>query len=51
MKNWLFKHFQAMYESGDEDAIFINDFEESLIERVQESAEFTSPPTWRPGHD
>ena len=34
--------FQALYENGDEDAIFINDFEESLIETVQESAELAS---------
>ena len=34
--------FQALYEIGDEDAIFINDFEESLIETVQESAELAS---------
>jgi hypothetical protein len=34
--------FQAMYENGDEDAIFVNDFEESLIETVQESPELAS---------
>ena len=34
--------FQAMYENGDEDAIFVNDFEESLIETVHESPELAS---------
>ena len=34
--------FQVMYDEGDEDAIFINDFEETLIEVAQESPELAS---------
>ena len=34
--------FQALYDEGDEDAAFIHDFEETLIETVQESPELAS---------
>lgn len=34
--------FQAMYDAGGEDAAFINDFEETLIEVAQESPELAS---------
>ena len=34
--------FQVLYDEGDEDAIFVNDFEETLIEVAQESPELAS---------
>ena len=41
--------FQAMYEAGDEDAAFVADFEESIVDTVQESPELASCyHTWKP---
>ena len=34
--------FQALYEGGNEDAAFVADFEETIVETVQESPELAS---------